>query len=161
MPETPSWAARLPEIESLLLKNPTVPITSHVLEQVLKVSRRRAQQIIAPCRDPAGYYLPDVVIERLRALVGKIDPEHEAARRKKFASTVQTMAKEKENALMVAAPTAIVNQQFEVEGVTVSEGEIRVSFSSPIDAMQKLLALAMAMKNQPDEFECLATGGGK
>lgn len=158
MPESPSWAARLPEIENEL-RNSKV-IWSSDLESILKVSRRRAQQIISPCYTEGRHAAePDVVIERLRTLVGKIDPEHEAARRKKFASTVQTMAKEKESALMVAAPTAIVNQQFEVEGVTVSEGEIRVSFSNPIDAMQKLLALAMAMKNQPDEFEHLATGG--
>lgn len=157
MPESPSWAVRLPEIENELEKFPLV--FTRDLEDLLEIGRRRAQQIIAPCIIAHSRAArPKAVIERLRALVGKIDPEQEAGRRKQFASKVKAMTKERESALMVAAPTSIVNQQFEVSGVEVSAGEIRVSFSSHLEALEKLLALAMAIKNQPEEFEYLATG---
>lgn len=159
MPESPSWAVRLPEIESYIA-NLAFVLTCDI-QEVLNISTRRAQQILAPCRTTGGVCQPQAVIEHLRALVGKIDPEQEASRRKKFASTVQSMTKERESALMVAAPTSIVNQQFEVPGVEVSAGEIRVSFKSHVEALERLLALAMAIKNQPEEFEHLANGGPK
>lgn len=159
MPESPSWAARLPDLEKTIQSMGFV--SPGELAGLLGIGRRRAQQIIAPCYDEREIAPSRNVIERLRALVGKIDPEQEAGRRKQFASKVKAMTKERESALIIAAPTAIVNQQFEVPGVEVSAGEIRVSFSSHMEALEKLLSLAMAIKNQPEEFEHLANGGPK
>lgn len=153
MPETPSWAARLPEIENHLLALPFVIVPD--LENLLQVSARRAQQILMPCRDVRGYCDPRAVIERLRSLVSKSDPSQEIARRRKLADTL----KPKEKPLFVAAPIKVMEQRFEVPGVAVEAGEIRVSFENPTQALERLLGLAIAIRNQPEEFEYLATGG--
>jgi len=150
MPETPSWSARLDEIASTLAALPFVDAAS--LEKLLKVSRRRAQQIIAPCKDPAGYYHRDVVVERLRSLVSKTAFEREVARRRKLADRLTP----KEKPLWVAAPTATAEQGFPVPGVSIASRRIVVEFSDPTEALQKLLGLAMAIRNQPEAFEDMA-----
>jgi hypothetical protein len=68
-------------------------------------------------------------------------------------------AKEKPRVL-VEAPTLIVNQEFEAlpPGVHLSPGRIVLDgFSTPEEAKQKLLALIMAMGNDPDGFDARIT----
>ena len=63
--------------------------------------------------------------------------------------------------VLVEAPTAVVNQEFEAlpPGVQLSPGRIVLDgFSTPDEAKQKLLALIMAMGNDPDGFDARITG---
>ena len=61
---------------------------------------------------------------------------------------------------MVEAPAAIVKQEFEdlPEGVSITPGRITVEFRTSQEALEKLLAVAMAASNDLLRFECLATG---
>jgi hypothetical protein len=45
------------------------------------------------------------------------------------------------------------------DGVSVSPGAISITFSSPNEALQRLLALAMAIGNDFHEFERMAGDG--
>jgi hypothetical protein len=57
----------------------------------------------------------------------------------------------------VEAPIHVTRQTFAgLEGVTVSPGCITVEFDGPQSALEKLLALAMAIGNDFETFERLA-----
>ena len=63
--------------------------------------------------------------------------------------------------VLVEAPMAVLGQRFEglPEGVAVVPGQITVCFGTATEALEKLLALAMAIGNDRDRFERLATVG--
>jgi hypothetical protein len=54
---------------------------------------------------------------------------------------------------------AVLGQRFEglPEGVAVVPGQITVRFRTATEALEKLLALAMAIGNDRDRFERMAT----
>jgi hypothetical protein len=60
--------------------------------------------------------------------------------------------------VLVEAPTTVLNQEFAnlPDGVSVLPGAISITFSSPREALQRLLALAMAIGNDFSEFERMA-----
>jgi hypothetical protein len=62
----------------------------------------------------------------------------------------------------VEAPSAIVNQALEnlPEGVSITPGRITVTFNTTQQALERLLALAMAAGNDPLLFERMASGAG-
>jgi hypothetical protein len=57
--------------------------------------------------------------------------------------------------LLVDAPVQIVNQEFDdlPAGVRLEPGRITIAFDQPQQALEKLLALAMAITNDFDRFE--------
>jgi hypothetical protein len=59
--------------------------------------------------------------------------------------------------VIVEAPTYVVNQTFAgLAGVTISPGRIVVDFDTPQAALEKLLALAIAVGNDFETFERMA-----
>jgi hypothetical protein len=58
---------------------------------------------------------------------------------------------------LLEAPTAIINQEFEdlPEGIELGAGRIFVRFDSSEQAIEKLLALAMAIGKDLEGFERL------
>ena len=83
-----------------------------------------------------------------------------AAAAKKLAQVLERLRQEAlaQPKVLVEAPTAVVNQEFASlpDGVSVSPGAISITFSSPNEALQRLLALAMAIGNNFSEFERMA-----
>jgi hypothetical protein len=63
---------------------------------------------------------------------------------------------------MVSAPAAVVNQQLEglPEGIVIEPGRITLRFTTSREALEKLLALAMAIRNDQSLFEQMTTGTG-
>jgi hypothetical protein len=61
--------------------------------------------------------------------------------------------------LLVEAPTAIRHQELTSlpQGVELGPGHLRVSFTHPTECLEKLLALAMAIGNDPELFERLTS----
>jgi hypothetical protein len=57
--------------------------------------------------------------------------------------------------LLVEAPTRIVFQEFDnlPAGIGLEPGRITVTFDRPQEALERLLALAMAIGNDFDRFE--------
>jgi hypothetical protein len=47
------------------------------------------------------------------------------------------------------------------EGVSLTPGHLHIEFDTPTEALEKLLALAMAIRNEELLFERLATKGGQ
>lgn len=57
--------------------------------------------------------------------------------------------------LLVEAPVAVINQEFEdlPAGVHIEAGRITIEFEQPRQALERLLALAMAISNDYTRFE--------
>jgi hypothetical protein len=56
---------------------------------------------------------------------------------------------------LVEAPVQVINQEFDdlPPGVHMEGGRITVEFDQPQQALEKLLALAMAIRNDFERFE--------
>ena len=159
MPAKPAWYGRLDEIVRELETLPRPFVDRAVLESLLRVGRRRAQQILAPCvTDRVGCNgLADrqALISRLRQLAAGDDGYYERRRRERLAAILVRLQKERleRPKLLVEAPLAVSAQHFEnlPAGVRFAPGRITVDFEDPPEALEKLLALAMAISN---DFAC-------
>jgi hypothetical protein len=165
VPAKPSWYSKLDEVIRELQRLPRPFVDRATLEALLGVSRRRAQEILAPCVTDRvgsnGLADRDSFVIHLRHVAEGDAGYYEKHRRKKVAAAVAELRKDRiERPLLVAAPVEIVNQQFGnlPDGVSITPGYISVSFESAIEAPQKLLALSMAIRNDELLFERLATG---
>ena len=164
MPDKPTWSGQLDEIAARLreLNDPWVDRSQ--LQDLLGIGPRRAQQILAPCvgRQVGSNGMADreAVIAHLRRLAVGDTVHYERQRRRRLAATLDALNDERRQAVLVPAPTAVVNQELAnlPAGVSVSPGQITVQFGSVTEALQKLLALAMAIRNDELLFERLATG---
>jgi hypothetical protein len=163
VPDKPYWCGHLNEIIRDLRSLPDPWIDRACLQQLLGVGLRRAQQILAPCvgRQVGVNGLADreVVIAHLGRLAAGDTACYERQRRQKLAERIAALLQERSNALMVAAPTAIVNQELAglPEGISIEPGCLTVRFATARQALEKLLALAMAIRNDPALFEEMAT----
>jgi hypothetical protein len=137
-----------------------------MVEFLLGVSRRRAQQIMAPCvlERRAGISAladRDALITRLESIAEGDEGGYEIERRRRVANLIEGLRQQwtTQPQLLVEAPTAVVNQEFEnlPAGVRLEPGRITVEFDQPQQGLEKLLALAMAISNDFDLFEhCVA-----
>ena len=156
---TPSPADR--RVAAILQSDTRPWVDRATVEFLLGVSRRRAQQIMAPCimdRVGAnGLADRDALIRHLQRIAAGEEAFYEVRRRQKVASLIDALRRERVERpqLIVEAPTAVVNQEFEdlPPGVHLEAGRITVEFDEPQQGLEKLLALAMAISNDFDRFE--------
>lgn len=161
MPAKPVWFSKINEVVAQLQALPRPFVDRSTVEFLLGVGRRRAQQILAPCiTDRVGTNgLADrnALIAHLRRLADGDDGYYERNRRRKMAAALSQWQKERieQPQLLVEAPLQILTQEFEhlPEGVRLEPGRITVTFNDPQQALEKLLALAMAISNNFDRFE--------
>jgi hypothetical protein len=164
MPDKPTWCGRLDEITRQLWELPDPWVHRACLQDLLGVGARRAQQILAPCvvRQVGVNGLADreAVVAHLKRLAAGDVVHYEHQRRRQLAARLEALDRERRDGVLVAAPTAIVNQQIAdlPEGVSITPGHISVRFASTTEALEKLLALAMAIRNDELLFEHLTTG---
>ncbi|MGA2132391.1 MAG: hypothetical protein ABSH50_08870 [Bryobacteraceae bacterium] len=166
MPDKPLWYGRLDEIIGELNGLAWPWVDCETLQTLLQVGRRRAQQVLRPCVTrqigTSGMANREELIAHLRRLAAGEDVHYERRRRQRLAQTMEQLrqAALAQPKVLVEAPSTIVGQQFAdlPEGVTVLPGNISISFSSPSEALQRLLALAMAIGNDFGEFERIAGG---
>jgi hypothetical protein len=160
MPAKPSWTSRYPEILQELSACEATLLDRHAVERLLCVRRRRAQQILAACGEQAIGNSAAVTPERLAAYLrcvfeeGELEWEHRRRHRvASFLKIVETQRAE-EPQLLVEAPTQITSQRVAAlpEGVDLQPGTIEIRFSTPEEGLEKLLALAMAIGNDLDDF---------
>jgi hypothetical protein len=131
------------------------------VEVLLGVGRRRAQQILAPCvTDHVGSNgLADrnALIARLRQVAAGDDGYYEQRRRRRLAGILVQLQNERlaRPQLLVEAPGAVAGQDFEnlPAGIGFEPGRITVDFQEPAEALEKLLAMAMAISNDFARFE--------
>jgi hypothetical protein len=161
VPAKPAWLSKIDDVirEIEALRRPFVDRAT--VEFLLGVGRRRAQQIMAPCimaRVGAnGLADRDALIAHLRGLSEGEDGYYERQRRRKVAAVLVQLQKERMERphLLVEAPVQVVTQELGnlPEGVRLEPGRITVTFDHPHQALEKLLALAMAVSNDFDRFE--------
>jgi hypothetical protein len=172
MPAKPAWLGRLDEILRELEALPCPGLTRGAVEFLLGVGPRRAQQIMAPCvTEQIGTSLVAdrrLLIDHLRALAAGESGHYESQRRRKLATTLDHLRSAwlEQPRVLVAAPAAIVNQRFEdlPAGIELEPGRIAVRFATPAEALEKLLALAMAIGKDRPRFEAItavSTESGK
>jgi hypothetical protein len=164
MPDKPLWCGRLDSIASRLDRLPFPFVDRATVEELLGVGRRRAQQILAGCASRSVGRNPladkNAFLAHLHTLARGEAARYEALRRLKLARQLDVLRRQwvERPKLLVEAPPAVLRQELAnlPEGVTIGPGEIRVRFDEPAEALEKLLALAMAIGNDLEEFERVA-----
>jgi len=138
-----------------------------MIEQALGIGRRRAQQILAPCVTRQigrnGLARREAILDHLRRLAAGENAHYERRRQRRLGEQLEKLREDllRRPRVLVEAPAAVLGQKFEglPEGVGVVPGQITVRFETTTEALEKLLALAMAIGNDRDRFERLATVG--
>lgn len=161
MPAKPTWYSKIDRIIREIEALPRPFVDRATVEFLLGVGRRRAQQIMAPCiTDRVGSNgLADRgrLIAQLRALAEGEEGYYEVQRRRKVAAALDRLRIERlhQPRLLVEAPVQVVSQEFAnlPPGVRLEAGRITVEFQHPREALEKLLALAMAIGNDFASFE--------
>jgi hypothetical protein len=158
MPDKPIWFSRLDEAIAQIQALPHPWVDRPTLEFVLGVGRRRAQQILQPLVrhtvGRSGLAPRDEVIEYLRQLAAGEAAVYEKRRRERLSSILGRL--EQQPRVLVEAPTAIVNQALDnlPPGIRLEPGRILIEgFQTSEEAMRKMLALVMAMGNDPLGFD--------
>jgi hypothetical protein len=161
MPAKPAWYARIDHIVSELQALPGPWVDRSTLEFLLGVGPRRAQQVMAGCAtDRVGTSsLADrlLLCEHLRQLAYGEAGFHELRRRRRMAAALEEMRRAwvTRPKVLVEAPINIVDRRLDdlPEGVDLEPGRITVQFATPQQALEKLLALAMAIGPDMQRFE--------
>jgi hypothetical protein len=164
MPDKPTWSGNIEKIATHLRSLPEPWIDRRILQDLLGVGARRAQQILGPCVERQiganGVAGRETVIAHLRRLAGGESVDFEQQRRRRLAERLDALHQARRNTVLVAAPAAVVNQAFAdlPDGVSIAPGHISIRFGTATEALEKLLGLAMAIRNDELLFERLATG---
>ena len=161
MPAKPAWCSKINDVIRELEGFPRPFVDRATVEFLLGVGRRRAQQIMAPCVTgrigASGVVEREALIGHLKRLAGGEAGEYEVRRRRKVASLIDSLRKERiaQPRVLVEAPVRVVDQRFEdlPAGVQLERGRLSVEFQNAQEAIEKLLALAMAIGNDFDGFE--------
>lgn len=166
MPDKPFWYYRLDEVVGQLENLPHPFVDRATLEFVLGIGRRRAQQILQPLvrrtLGKNGLAAKEEVIAHLRRLAAGDAAYFETQRRQRLHAILDELHRRasEQPRVLVEAPTAVVNQELESlpPGVHLSPGRIQIDgFRTSDEAKQKLLALILAMGNDPDGFDARIT----
>jgi hypothetical protein len=165
MPDKPLWLDRIPQAIASLESLPDPWVDRPLLESLLGIGRRRAQQLLAPVASRrVGTSLlvrrEDLAAHLSRLAAGQT-AYYEQRRQRRFWSQI---ARAREQ--WVQQPPVLVEVRetdrrriealdFEglPEGVELGPGTIVVRFSEPDEALQKLMALAMAISQNRQAFD--------
>ncbi|HUQ94591.1 MAG TPA: hypothetical protein VM120_23115 [Bryobacteraceae bacterium] len=172
MPAKPSWFGRLDSIIQHLNSLPYPWVDRQTLQTLLNVGPRRTQQILEPCISHQlgtnGLARRDQLIAHLRLLAGSPAAGEEKRRQHRFVHQLDSWRKDwlHQPKLHVEAPSQVLTQQLGnlPSGVDLGPGTLSVRFDNPQEALEKLLALAMAIGNDYERFERMtapASGAGK
>jgi hypothetical protein len=161
VPARPAWISRINEICDELERLPRPFVDRTTLEVLLQVGRRRAQQILAPCVSDKiganGLADREAVMRRLREMAAGQEEHVEIERRRKVAEVIESLRRERIESpqVLIEAPVRVLSQQLRnlPDGVSIAPGRITIQFAEPQQALEKLLALAMAIGNDYEQFE--------
>jgi len=165
MPDKPFWCGRLEQISRELGGLPDPWVDRAILERTLGIGRRRAQQILAPCVTRQigrnGLARREAILEHLRRLSAGEQQHYERRRRQRLAEYLEGLRQAclTQPRVLVEAPASVLSQKLEglPAGVALASGQITVRFQTATEALEKLLALAMAIGNDREKFEQAVT----
>lgn len=136
-------------------------IDRQALQTLLGVGRRRAQQLMQPLASQVIGRNLLVGRERFREFLLATAAGQPAGldhqRRLRFAHQIDQWARTPR--LPVEAPARIIHQQLASlpPGIELAPSRITITFTNSHDAMEKMLALALAISNDLDGFENATT----
>ncbi len=166
--EQNSWIPKINDLafELSCLAETEPLIGSSKLQALLGVGPRESQRILAPIvvkhNGKAGLARIEAVIERLKELAGA-DPQQEQDRQRRFARWLVT-----EEQKLKVMPRLLVDPGPEVvrnvlrrgfdglpDGITLEPGKVTIQFSTSVESLEKLgaLALAIARRGGLDQYE--------
>jgi hypothetical protein len=165
MPDKPLWLDRLSEAIRELEENPEPWIHRPDIEALLGVGRRRAQQLLSPLASHRiGTSLAASrtdVLAHLKRLAAGEEAWYEERRRHQLWTQLDDVRRD-----WISQPPVLVEvsrdqirrvQQHDFdglpEGVELAPGSITVRFREPDEALQKLMALAMAISQNRLAFD--------
>ena len=158
MPDQPLWFAKLNSAIQTLEALPDLWIDRPVLEFVLGVGRRRAQQILQPLVTKrigsSGLAAKETLIAYLQNCAQGEAARFETQRREKLQRILQEA--QAQPRVLVETPLSILEQQVETlpPGIHLAPGRIVVEgFTTAEEALEKLLALGIAAGNNLTAFE--------
>ena len=151
------WYGRLPHAIEALERLPSPWVDRSTLQELLGVGKRRAQQILAPVVTVRvgrnGLAEKDALRGHLSRLAEGESAAYERRRLQRFAEQLSRWAATPR--LPLEAPRSVIDQEFASlpAGIELSAGRITVQFTTPAEALEKLLSLAMAVANDQEGFE--------
>jgi hypothetical protein len=165
MPDKPLWLTCVPDAIREL-ENDSDPWVSRArLESLLRIGKRRAQQLLTSVASRrVGTSLlahRDDLIPLLTRMATGEQGYYDERRRKQLWTELSRARQQwlKQAPVLVEVPNAAL-RRVEVhdfdglpEGVELAPGSISVRFSTPDEALEKLLALAMAVSQNRPAFE--------
>jgi len=156
MPDKPLWYGKLEEAIREIEASPDAFVDRAQLQQALGVGKRRAQQLLQPLISRmigrSAIAGKTEVIAHLRRVAAQETAYYERRRRERFVAVLDKLRSQPR--LLVEAPAGIERQEIEgLSGVTLAPGKIIVEFAGTEEALQKLLALAMAISNDYEGFD--------
>jgi hypothetical protein len=167
MPDKPLWLTRLPAAIEQLAGSPDPWVDRAQLEQLLGIGRRRAQQLLSSVASrnvgASRVALAADVIEQLRRIAAGEGAYYDARRRKQLWDLLGRQRQQwlEQPPVLVNVPESTLRQvqlrnlEGLPEGVSLSPGSIQLSFGSPEEALEKLVALAVAISRNRDAFDDL------
>lgn len=165
MPDKPLWLTCVPDAIRELEDDSDPWVDRTRLESLLQIGRRRAQQLLASVASRrVGTSLlahrDDLIPFLTRMASGEQGYYDDRRRKQLWIRLTQARRQWLEQApVLVEVPNAAVRRvevhDFEglPEGVDLAPGSITVRFSTPDEALEKLLALAMAVSQNRPVFE--------
>ena len=164
MPDKPLWLDRLPQAIATLEGSSLPWVDRRTIEDLLGVRRRRAQQILAPLASQSTGHTTIVeksaLIGHLRRMAAGEVTFYEKRRRQRLWQQLQEEHErwaENPPVFVEASPEilqAVYQRDFEglPPGIELVPGRITVTFETAEEALQKLLALAMAVGQNRERF---------
>jgi hypothetical protein len=168
MPDKPLWLARLPEAIAQLKESSEPLVDRGRLETLLGIGRRRAQQLLSAVasRSIGSSRIAKVsdVVEYLERIAAGENAYYDARRRKHL---WDQLGRERHQWLiqppvLVDVETTDIKQvqlrgvEGLPEGVDLKPGCIHMTFKTPEEALEKLVALALAISRSREVFdECV------
>lgn len=161
MPDKPTWIGRLDEICRQLNSLPSPWVDRQTLETILGIRTRRAQQLMAPVVSQTigrnGLAdRGDLILHLQRTASGEA-AHYERQRLRKLGGLIEEMRRSwvQQPRVLVEAPPQVYRQEIAglPPGVHLGPGRIALEFQSKDEALAQLLALVMAIGNDPDAFE--------
>jgi hypothetical protein len=161
MPALPRWLNHLDRIIADLEALPDPWLDRQTIQEMLGVKPRRAQQIVASCVSrvvgTSALIDRDSFVLVLKRWQSGEAGSYEQKRRRRVARIIHQLSSQKAAlpVLPVEAPTRVVNQIFDnlPPGIQLEKGRITIQFTDSKEALEKLLALAMAIGNEYERFE--------
>jgi len=165
MPDKPLWFDRLPQAIRELEENPEPWVYRPDIEALLGVGRRRAQQLLSPlAHHRVGTSLvasrADVIAHLKRVAAGEV-AWYEERRRQQLWTRLDDLRRDwvRQPPVLVEVSEAQIQRVERHDfdglpaGVDLAPGSITVRFREPDEALQKLMALAMAISRNRQAFD--------